>query len=103
MTTISALATFKDRNGETIKEGDEPFTFRNLAIRAIDMVIPEDQNMSIADKLLFDKLARKIMLNDAIDLTSQEVTKLKDRIGKVFPPLIVGQAIELLDPAEYGA
>ena len=34
---------------------------------------------------------------DIVNLDSKEITKLKDNIGAIYPPLIVGQAWEMLE------
>lgn len=46
-----------------------------------------------------DKLQQKSKLN----LTVDEITLLKDAIGKNYPPLIMGQCWKILDPASFAA
>lgn len=56
------------------------------------------QAQSPADKLARFNLALKIHAGGKIDLSSEETTLLKNAIGTVYPPLVVGRAIEILDP-----
>jgi hypothetical protein len=44
-------------------------------------------------------LAMKIMSADEVDLTAEEITKLKRVIGLAFGAVVVGRCYEILDPA----
>jgi hypothetical protein len=50
------------------------------------------------DKLARFKLAVKVHGGSAVDLSSEEVTTLKTAVSAVYGPLVVGRAIEILDP-----
>jgi hypothetical protein len=84
------------------KSGDKPSentTLSEVSVTALVMQLDEDRSMSGATKFSNSELARKIYKAKNAILTAEEVATIKDRIGKVYPPLIVGAAWPLLDPA----
>lgn len=61
---------------------------------------PRDQ-MDGAEKARRYYLAMEIhKTKKQIELTVDDVKLIKDEIGRVYPPLIVGQAYEILDPPQ---
>jgi len=79
----------------------EPFLLLDAAIEAL--IAPEEGLLG-PEKVERWKLAAKIFANHAtIELTVEEVAKLKDLIAKAFPsPLVVGQAWQMLEGGSNG-
>ena len=82
----------------TKEEKAKNLTLKIIAVRALLTVEPNDKTKA-EDKYERGKLAEIIMESkDSLDLKSEEITLLKDLIGKAFAPQIVFQAFEMLDP-----
>ena len=78
----------------------QPMTLGDVCVNALETPTDSDHTMPGADKFKLDQLARKIYQNANADLTVEELATLKDRVGKLWGPLIVGAAWRLLDPAQ---
>lgn len=80
------------------KEKMKDLTLRLIAVRALLTMEPNDKTKP-EEKYDRGKLAEKIMESkSAVDLSSEEITKLKDLIGKGFASQIVFHAFDMLDP-----
>jgi len=79
----------------------EPFLLLDAVIEAL---MSPEEGISGQEKAERWKLATKIYFNPkTIDLTIEEVAKIKDLIGKGFPsPLVVGQAWQMLEGERDG-
>jgi len=56
---------------------------------------PVERELGV-DKVKKYELAKKIYASDEVDLNEDEIKLIKDRVGVVFAPVIVGQIYELL-------
>jgi len=75
------------------------FTLRTAAIRSILAAFPGEGEVKGEEKLRRYDLASRIKAEDEIDLASEDISFLKERIAKMWPgSLIPGQAWKLLDP-----
>jgi len=93
------------RNG--LKKGGKPFTLRTASVNVL--LMPEMNGSGRAKEINGEKkleryqFAKKIHeSNGLVDLRSEQITLLKELIGKSYPVLTVGQAYEILDPHEAG-
>jgi len=80
-------------------EGQPPedITLRDVAIEALCRAT-EERGVTGTQKFERFAIAQRIHKGDPVDLKVEEVATLKERIGELFPPLIVGRAFELLEP-----
>lgn len=85
-------------NGDTKPPAD--LLLGDVAVVALESMIEDDKQLSGADKFKRDELARKVYRAKAAVLTLEELALIKERIGKVYAPAVVGAAWRLLDPAE---
>jgi len=75
----------------------EPFCLKEAAIEAL-LVQVQEENVSGEEKAKRYVLATRICADPgSIDLTVEELAKIKQVIGKGYGPLVVGQAWEMLD------
>jgi len=65
------------------------------------MAAPPDDRSTGEEKLKRYRLGMKILNGaGAVNVTAEEVTMLKGRVGEVHSPLVVGQVYDALDPPE---
>jgi len=62
----------------------------------VNALLSPVQNEKGVDKVRKYELARKIYQVDEIDLNEDEIKEIKERVGEIFPPIVVGQIYELL-------
>ncbi len=100
-------AEIKNLNDETIflprgkdKDVEVPLTLAGVAIGALCNLTEKDRAMTGEKKFELYVLAVIIKQGGEIDLKAKDIMLLKDRIGQINTPLIVGRAYELLEPEE---
>lgn len=86
----------KDLDGKPIKDAkDVSLTLKAVAINAL-LTQLEGENPSGEEKAKSYALALKI--NDGVtEVSIDEAARLKAAIGKLYTPLVVGRAFELLE------
>lgn len=87
-------------NGEVLKDGEDDATLRMVSINALMNQLEEDKNQTGEQKVKAHALATRLFNEDEPDLQAEEVSLLKDRVGKSYGPAVVGPAFALLDPKE---
>ncbi len=93
----------KNDNGEMEEKKYPPFTLRKactnvLVMREVDAQ-GRPKEMTGKQKVERYELAKKIHNSTGlVDLQAEEIALLKELIGRIFPPITVGQAFEILDP-----
>jgi hypothetical protein len=81
-------------------EFQDKSTVKTAILGSLMNPLPGDETMVADKKVALFKLALKV--NDTAadcQLTAEEVAMIKERVGKGYPPLIVGRVFQLLDPA----
>lgn len=90
-------------DGKPMMNGDPkepvPLTLGEVAITALESTIEEDKQATGADKFKRDELARKVYKQKYVVLTSEEISTIKERIGKSYGAMVVGAAWRMLDAA----
>lgn len=72
-------------------------TMAGIATNAL-LSVPQEQDMPTQVKYNRYKLAQRIAgAEGEVELSAEEVSMLKDLIGKAYAPLVVGQAFDLLE------
>jgi hypothetical protein len=98
--TIDMEAPILDMDGKPIPKGDGEAVLRDICINALLAPGKDEAGGGDAkDKLDRFLLAMLIRKRRRPKLTSDEVTLLKKQIATIYPPLIMGRAWALLDPA----
>ena len=100
---IDFTVILKDLDGKPMVNGDpkdpKPLSLSDVAIVALEATLEEDNKAGGQAKFDHDQLARKVHNKASVVLTAEEIALLKERIGKAWGALVVGQAWRLLDPA----
>lgn len=106
---INFNTPLKDLEGEVLKrettEGNKiiktknDFRLRDVCVNALLANIDNESENKIdgTEKMKRYLLATKIQKANKLDLKAEEITKLKELIGKVYGTLIVGEAFTLLE------
>ena len=69
-------------------------TVKTVIVNALLNPMEKDTGMQKLEK---EELARKVYQNDSVDLTIEQVKLIKDRIGEMYAPIVVGQVWRLLE------
>ena len=82
-----------ERNG---KKSD--LQLKDMAAEALCGVYPDEQHLGGREKAdRFDLACRIVSANKDVEMSVEEVAKLKDLIGKAYAPHYVGPAWQILD------
>ncbi len=102
---IDFTQTLKDLDGKPLPfnaEGKLPTvaTLGQISKDALVNMLPEDQQATGASKYDHWMLAQKVYPDKKdVVLNAEEIATIKERIGKMYAPLVVGPAWRMLDPA----
>lgn len=77
----------------------QPIELWEVAVNALETGLPDDRSLTGVRKFELDQLARRVYKCKSCVLTSDELKTVKDRIGEIYPPLMVGAAWRALDPS----
>jgi len=92
--TNQVLKTF---GGESMKDNVNgnavDATIKSALVNAV--LNPVDNETGV-EKVRKYELAKMIYNNDEVDLNEDDIKTIKDAVGKVFAPIVVGQIFELL-------
>ena len=84
----------KNIQGEEVKD----LTLKTVSVEALLATFSDEQSLSGEEKAKRYVLATRIYANsEELDLTVEEIAKIKQLIGKGYGPLIVGQAWDMLE------
>ena len=95
---ISSLTEIKSISGEVLKDKDgQPITFRKVVTEVL--MTPQDpaKKQRGEEKYKLFKIAMKIQENDEVDLDIDELKLIKDTVGELSPPLVVGKIYDILE------
>lgn len=97
--TIDFTQKLYGLDGTVLKDGENEVSLAIIVSNSLLAALPSDSNMSAKSKVDLFRLAQKINLNPAsVELTSEEVSLVKDRVGASYAPLVVGLVWSILDP-----
>jgi hypothetical protein len=77
--------------------GDKPLTLAEVACTALLAAIPDDQMLSMEDKVKMFRLAQLAAKGGEQDIKTEDATLLKNRVGKCYGALIVGRVYDLIE------
>lgn len=85
---------------EGVNKDDTPIktTLGSVCRKALLSQVHGEQNGTWEDQFRRHMIADRIQNNPRCDLTAEEITLLKERIARIYGPLVTGQCVELLDP-----
>jgi len=94
-------AVLKSITGEPLFEmaedgKKEDVTLKRAVINALMAILPDEKNIGGEEKLKRYLLAQKIQGGN-LEVTPEEVTMIKQLVGKVYGTAVVGPAFKLLN------
>jgi hypothetical protein len=95
---VNVNQTLKTMDGKTMKDNDGTgnaidATVKLVIVNALLSPVRDEKGV---DKVRKYELAKKVYASDEVDLNEDNIKLIKERVGEVFPPMIVGQIYELL-------
>jgi len=87
----------KDIKGDPIKDGDSHLKLGTVVVATMFNVLQEDANVSAQQKVSMFKLAQKADAGGEQEITSEDVTLIKNRAAKMYGALVVGRVVEALE------
>jgi hypothetical protein len=78
-----------DANGEATDA-----TLKSTIVNALLSPVQKEQG---TEKVKKYELAKRIYEADEIELTAEEITLIKSRVGDTFVPIVVGRVFEMLE------
>jgi len=95
---VNVNQPLKTMDGQVMKDNDGQGNAIDATVKLalVNAVLSPVQNEKGVDKVLKFELAKRIYKADEVDLTAEEISLIKERVGEVFPAVIVGQIYELL-------
>lgn len=98
---IDFSQTITNYDGTPVKDNEQEVTLKLLSVGALSAQFQDEQNLPPTDKFKRGDLALKIYNStEPLSLKSEDVTMLKNVIGKAYGPMVVYKAYQLLDAGE---
>lgn len=95
---IDFSAPIKDMRGEPLVENEKQVTLGSVACNALLFPYQDETNLPGKDKVQRFTLAALCSNETEVDIDSEDVALIKKLIAKMYGPLIVGRAYEIIDP-----
>lgn len=86
---IDYTTIIRDFGGVPIKEekSEKPVTVKDVILMACRSAIRTDQDLSPMDKFSIGEIGH--LAHKGLDLTTEQVSQIKNRVGSMFDPLTV--------------
>jgi hypothetical protein len=82
-----------DDDGRTVKE---PEKLRDYLVAALNNTI-QGEVLTPEQKMLSYRLTTRLYKTKEVNLTSEDIVLIKDRVGKIFGPLVLGRVSDMLE------
>lgn len=86
--------------GKPFQEEGKNLTLGDVCCNALLFSYPEEKNVSGKVKYERWKLAAKLVDGGTVDVTLEDMTLIKDLVGKFYGPLLVGPIYNILEGIE---
>jgi hypothetical protein len=94
---IDLSAKILDLKGKPLPDADEELTLGSVICAATINQTPDEKDMKASDKVRLFQLAERAVVGGEQDFTLEDAAFVKERIGRMFGPLVVGRAYKLLE------
>lgn len=93
---INFSESIKNLAGNSLKENGKEISIGNICANAL-LFEDKDDKMTGQEKLERYELAKKIFEKEKVDLTIEEIAKIKEIVGKYSSTLVVGQVYKYFE------
>lgn len=94
---IKVDIVIKNMDGTVLKDViDGEAVDATIKMAIVNAVLSPVERENGVEKVKKYELAKKVFANDEVDLDEDEIKLIKDRVGEVFAPIVVGQVYDLL-------
>ena len=101
MIEVNVAQTLMDLEGEPLTNSEgETVTLRDALINGL---MNTEGNTPAKEQFERYQLAQRIHGRDIVEFSSEEVTELKEAVGKVYRPLVTGQVWTILEGLGEGS
>jgi len=99
---VKVNVPLKTLDGQVMKDNDGQGNAIDATVKMaiVNAILAPVQKESGVDKVKKFDLAQRIYKSDEVDLTAEEISLIKERVGESFPPIVVGQIWNLLEGKE---
>lgn len=96
---LDTTQTLKTLSGDVMMDNDGKGNAVEATVRmaVVNAVLAPVERESGVEKVKKYDLASRIFKEDEVELSVEEISLIKERVGEVFPPLITGQIWKLLE------
>lgn len=78
------------------KGAEEPLNFLNVFINALNSQLPSEVLTAEVKNRIY-QVSMKIYKSDEPNFTPEQLTLIKERVGKIYNPLVYGRVCDLID------
>jgi hypothetical protein len=78
-------------------EFDPPATLQSVCLGCLSGTPQEDMKFGLEKRMQLYNLARRVHAGGIVDFTAEEIALLQKRISTMYPTIIMGRAVDLLN------
>ena len=95
---VKVNVPLKTMGGQEMKENDGQGNAIDVTVKTaiVNAVLSPVQKELGTDKVKKYELAKRVFESDEVDLNEDDIKIIKERVGEIFAPIVVGQIYELL-------
>lgn len=94
---VNVLDTIKNYDGSDLVNSEgKAVTLRDVISQACNTVLPSE-DLQAEEKTKLFQISMAVHNGEVVNLPVEQVATIKERIGRVYTPLVYGRASELLD------
>jgi hypothetical protein len=96
---VDTTQVLKTLDGQVMKDNDGQGNAvdATLKMALVNSILSPVQKESGIDKVKKFNLAQRVYKDDEVELTAEDITLIKERVGETFAPIIVGQVWNILE------
>lgn len=92
---VTLTETIKDYENNPVVERDVELTYRDVFATALNNS-PANEPMMPGDKAKAFRLTQKVFAKKELDISLSDATFIKERVGKLYSPLVYGRVCNVL-------
>jgi len=100
MAEVKLDVVLKDAYGKDFSNGENGITMEFALYQALVAQTEKDKDIKAEEKYKRHKITERIVNKKTVDLTAEEITLLKARVGEVWGVSLMGAVWDILDPVK---